>query len=718
MRGPASETTPRWRYWGASLPLLALWWMPWLPPLWHQLLGFSTEIVRDPGVGATNSSRTQFLLLAITALAFAGWRRPGPESAPPLWRSPAAWATLFLLWSALSALAGPDPLESLFFWSAWVTAFCVWRSAPAVIAREPGRAWRAAVLHAPLAVAGLLSLAPMLSSEGDFRAAGPFQLPGTLATWLLMVLPLALLDLLNQPRRSLLWPLVSTTLGLAALIMTFSRAAWLAGIAELVLLILLLGGSTRRSLLGWGGFAAAGLAALLLARGSLTGLGLLAGVALLGLTPLLATAVSGKLSRHSVLRLLLVAGLAAILLGVASPAGRLGSAAEKRLSPLTQTDDSAVGRMMFWQAALELSLRHPVLGVGPGRFSESYPQVQRYYYYYSDSAHGALLEGVAEVGWVGGGLFLLALGLAVGRAGQGAPTPGQRAALAGLLTGAVYSQVEVGYHFTAIWTTGAFLLAYAEAQGASDSTPSGGSVSSPPLWLLATIPPLLWVFSWQRTSEDSVRQAEALQTYRLARQVSEQVPAWPKPTLTALAFGLREGRPPAELDPLAQRALTWARGESVTYQLAGELDLLQGRYSQAKAHFARALELDPFNHPGSLHGLLQVASATGDQELNRQTIERTLTTYDLDKGWQIAHIGHRQRLALELRPLLYDIADGLRPDLEPERTEPLYRFLVETGGEARGLYGWGLALATLGRTREGHELMRRAHQMNPVYPLP
>jgi hypothetical protein len=704
-----------WQTRGVLLALLALWWLPWLPPLWQHLLPNGPELVRDPGVGVTNSSRTQYAILALTALALLGWR---PRWSG--WSSAGVWLALFLSWSAGSALLGPDPLESVFFLLGWVAAACVWCSAPAVLPRNPGQGWYIVTLHLPLILAGLLSLVPALATPGqDFRAAGPFQLPGVLATWLLMILPLAVLELWRAPLSSLWWPLASSTLGLATLTMTFSRAAWLAGIAQMALMILLQAGTSARTLWRWAAFGAVGLGGLILLRHHLSGLQLLWGVALLGSLPVLAASLQRRLPGAVLLRVLLLAMLAGLMVAAVRPAGSLGDHAEQRLSTLSGTDDSAMGRVMFWQAALTLSLQHPILGVGPGRFSESYPQVQKYYYYFSDSAHGALLELLAEVGWVGAALFLTALGLGVRQTRSNATpawTATQQAALLGLLSGAIYSQVEVGYHYAGIWTTAAFLLALAQAQAPPLAEKPPRAI---PLWgLLAAPAALLCLFPWQKRMEDSVRRLEPVETYRMARAVSDQIRFWPRPLLTALAYGLRTEQPVSELEPLAQRALSQARGESVTYQLAGEIDLLQRRYPQARENFARALELDPFNHPGSLHGLWQVAQATNDEKLKSEVIERTLSTYDLVQGWEIAHIGHRENLALELRPLLYDIADALRPDLEPTRSEPLYRFLVETGGEARGLFGLGVALTTQGRVREGYELMRQAHQMNPVYPLP
>jgi tetratricopeptide (TPR) repeat protein len=510
--------------------------------------------------------------------------------------------------------------------------------------------------------------------------------------------------------------LASNTLAIATLALTFSRAAWLVSMVELAALALLAAGRPARELLRWGAFVVLGIGCMVILRQNFTGMGLLLAVATVCSIPVVTVSARRQLAPALVLRLLLLALLAGGLLAGARPNQSLSSAAEKRLSTLTGDDDSAVGRLQFWRAALALSFMHPVLGVAPSRFSESYPLVQKYYYYYSDSAHGAAVELISEVGWVGGALFMVALALCLARCRPWSH-PGQTAPLLGLLMGGLYSQVEVGYHFAIVWTTAAFLLAAAMARSPR-WTPKPSVKQPSPAWLFPLLAGLTGLFFLQRAVEQSVRQPEAADTYLQARQVSDLLPIWSKPALTALAYGLRCERSTAELDPLVARTLAYAKEDAVTYQLAGEVDLLHKDYAQARAHFARALELDSFNHPGSYHGLLTVATQTGDKALADTLIEQVLAIYDLEKGWAIAHSGHRQAISRELRPLLYDIADGLNPHSEPRRTEPIYRFLLQTGREPRAMYGLGIALLTQGKTEEGQEFMRQAHDINPAYPAP
>lgn len=693
----------------AAFCLLLLWWLPWLPPLWQMLFPETECPISDPGVGVTNTSRTQIAILAMAALALSGWR-------PSLGnrRSPGLWIGAFLGWTVLASLAGGDPLESLFFAQGWLAAACVLLCAPSLLPANPGFRWRAAVIHGPAIVGGLICLAPMLYAQSDYRAAGPFQLPGALATWLILVLPMISVELMESSKKALPLAILSAALSVTTLALTISRAAWLVAMLELALLMLLLADIRPRALLRWAGFGAGGVLLLLFMRHSFSGFGLLAAVAILCLIPVLATLP--KSQPALAVRLLLVAVLAVGLTAAIYPDQSLGTAASKRLSTLTASDDSANGRVEFWRAALALSLKHPVLGVGPSRFSESYPLVQRYYYYFSDSAHGAVVEGLAELGWVGVVLFALALGMVL-KATSVDPWshPRQRAPLVGLLMGALYSQVEVGYHFAYLWVTGAFLLVMLQT---GDPRPAARETRKLPLWAVPVLTIMLSAFFLQRAVENSVRQVEAAATYQQARRVSEMVPFWPKPTLTALSYGLRSNLPLDELDPLLGRAISYAKADSVSYQLAGEIAMQRKNYAQARALFGQALRLDKFNHPGSYQGLLMVASATGDRALADRVTTEVLATYDLERGWSIAHTGHKQKLALELRPLLYDIADSLSPYKEPQRTEPIYRFLVNTGGEARGLYGLGIALQTQGKVEEGRRFLQQAHDKDPVYPAP
>ncbi len=696
--------------WGVIAPLLLLWWLPWVPPLLRLLHPDFPELVSVPAVGITDSSRTQFAILALLALYFSRWR-------PSLGgrKDPGTWVVAFLGWSTLSGVLGPDPVESCFFLLGWVAAAAVLWSAPSIRTGQPDWRWWALAVHAPLILGCVISLLPALTASQDFRAAGPFQLPGALAAWLLMVLPLALADLFRVPDRGLPLALAtaSSAFAVCTLAMTFSRAAWLIGAAEITLLLLLEAGCSRRTVLKWAGVGGLGLAILVLFRQSLTWVGLVLGVLALTALPLLAISLTGRLPRRTVGRLILLAVLATGLLAISRPVDQLGAAARDRLSTLAGTDDSASGRLQLWQAALALSLQHPILGVAPGRFSEAYPEVQDYYYYYSDSAHGTLLELAAEVGWIGVGLaFMAALTWAQSRRPDPWSDPAQRAPLLGLLMGCLYSQVEVAYHFAALWTTAAFLAALS-----SPPQPARRPAQGLPAAALLLLIPLVSSFFLQRYVETSVRQSQAEETYHMARQASDLMPIWPRPLLTALSYGFRATRPDHELQPLLERALRWARGFAVTYQFSGELALRQKRFQQAREDFLQALKMDRFNHPGVYTGLLLIAQETGDAALQDSITKQVLETYDLD-GWKIAHQGHREKLALELRPLLYDIADGLNPYQQPAATEPLYRFLVATGGEARGFFGLGIALTRLGKQEEGQRMLRQANRLDPIYPAP
>ncbi len=696
---------------GASVPLLLLWWMPCLPPLWQALFPEAPDLIVDPGVGISSASRLQFAILALLALAFSGWRPQKPSLS-----SPGLWLSLFLGWSALSAWRGGDPLESLLFVLGWVAAAAVLWAAPSALPVQAGMAWRNASLYGPLLVTGLISLEPALRSPADFRAAGPFQLPGTLANWLLLVLPLAISALLRADRRELPWALIGTTFGAASLALTVSRAAWLAGLIGLVLLLLLEAQSSGREIVGWGLFGLAGLLLLVAIRQHLGGMGLLGGVALLAAPPLLSLAFSGRLGKQALFRLVLLGALTSLLVTGIGAKHSLGELAERRMASLTGADDSAAGRIHFWRAALELSLHHPLLGVGPDRFSEAYPAVQEHYYYFSDSAHGTVVELLSEVGWVGTILLGIGLGLYLAKSAIAPATkPWQRAPLVGLAIGGLYSQFEIGYHFAVMWTSAAFVLAL--LRGDREPAPPTRSFSPWPLPLLALV---LLIFPFAREYELSTRQTDPQIGYRMAREVSDRLPIWGRPALTALSLGVASQRDPSELEPLVARALKVAPEDAATYQIAAEVDRAMGRWESALANDSRALQRDRFNRPSIYRGLLATARSLGDQELYDKVVRDALAIYDLDKGWSIAHPGHRQKLATELRPMLYDIADGVDPQREPARTEPIYRFLSETAPapEARALFGWGMSLYGLGEPTRARELLEKAHQLDPVYPLP
>ena len=174
---------------------------------------------------------------------------------------------------------------------------------------------------------------PNSVADGTVRIYSTLENPNLLAGYLLPVLPLALVALLRWPGRAgKLFALTALVLGVAALVLTYSRGAWMGLVAEAAVISLLLAvRATRAWPLLW-----RRLFALLL----LTGGAALLVVLVTQVEPLRVRVMS------------LVAG---------------------------RQDSSNNFRINVWLAALDMVQARPWLGIGPGNdaFNQIYPLFQQ-----------------------------------------------------------------------------------------------------------------------------------------------------------------------------------------------------------------------------------------------------------------------------------------------------------------------------------------------------
>ena len=174
---------------------------------------------------------------------------------------------------------------------------------------------------------------PNSVADGTVRIYSTLENPNLLAGYLLPVLPLALVALLRWPGRARkLFALTALVLGVVALVLTFSRGAWMGLVAEAAVILLLLAVRATRA---WP----------LLWRRLLPLLLLLGGAALL---VILVTQVEPLRVRV----MSLVAG---------------------------RQDSSNNFRINVWLAALDMVQARPWLGIGPGNdaFNQIYPLFQQ-----------------------------------------------------------------------------------------------------------------------------------------------------------------------------------------------------------------------------------------------------------------------------------------------------------------------------------------------------
>ncbi len=120
---------------------------------------------------------------------------------------------------------------------------------------------------------------------------------------------------------------------------------------------------------------------------------------------------------------------------------------------------SGNGRYQYWQSALDAAAGHPWGGTGPGTF-EFWWAAHGSYYSVVRNAHSLFFETLAETGFVGLGLLLLALGLLFGRGlvrAVGAD-PERRLVLAAVVGGGAAFLVSAGVDW--VWQLPAVVAAF------------------------------------------------------------------------------------------------------------------------------------------------------------------------------------------------------------------------------------------------------------------
>jgi putative inorganic carbon (HCO3(-)) transporter len=331
---------------------------------------FGPSADADSGLAVTPTDALVVLILAAALLACLSRRC----STVVLTRAFAP-SVAFMLVSLLSATFASAFLVSLKEILRWVELLGIMIVAATFCRRETNRQLALVALLSAATLEALLGWGQFFLRYGPpsfrigpfLRAYGTFGQPNPFAGYLEMVLPIALglafwqRPWIGRPSRLTLLALVATGVIGAGLLMSLSRGAWL-GVA--VGLVALFWAQVRR-----GGLIVAGGAALVVA------------VLVLDSVQLVPTAVSARL---------------------AQVVQYFGLFDASRVVPTPQ-NWAIVERMAHWQAAWNMYMARPILGVGPGHYALAYPEfrVNDFWIYPLGHAHNIYLNVMAETGFLG-----------------------------------------------------------------------------------------------------------------------------------------------------------------------------------------------------------------------------------------------------------------------------------------------------------------------------
>lgn len=267
--------------------------------------------------------------------------------------SPIGWALGFLLVVVISLMLSEDPVTGVTKTISYTLYVLVFVLFVQLIHTRAQVEKFLAVYTASAAIAGLYGLVAFLSGAAG-RAGGPITDPNDFALLLSGAIPLAVFFVAQSRRYRVLWVLALVLLASASLA-TFSRGA-LVGLAVVFLWALL---SRRISL--------PTISAVVIAVGAV------AAVLYVSYRPLIQ---------------------------------------ERLVEKQYVANANVASRVVFWSAAVRMTLDHPIIGVGPARFGEVSPQ-----YVLNDPivlqdpvVHNSYLEILVESGPAALALFLCLLG--------------------------------------------------------------------------------------------------------------------------------------------------------------------------------------------------------------------------------------------------------------------------------------------------------------------
>jgi hypothetical protein len=145
--------------------------------------------------------------------------------------------------------------------------------------------------------------------------------------------------------------------------------------------------------------------------------------------------------------------------------------------------ESGLGRLEFYSATLDMALRHPFLGVGPGGFSREYPARQTSVAYFSRFPHCLPLEIASEWG-LPALLALLALLACAAREARGPEAPEWvRSAGWLLLVFVLHSLTDVQTQFPFLLVLAALALGVLAADPSTESFPESRATAATRLLL-------------------------------------------------------------------------------------------------------------------------------------------------------------------------------------------------------------------------------------------
>lgn len=431
---------------------------------------------REPGsdAGARRPPRTAWTVLlpvlAGAVLGIAAGLAPLPVALALTGSAVLVGLLLHLEWAALAVVAASvfedylarlDPRATKLLAVVLVVAWVIWRCSTPRRDRP-----RSPVLGAAAALAATIAASTVLHNNGEAGIAVVVRYAGFLA--LLLVLGDAVRDLLTPRRLARAYVLacsVAAACGTAAFVLADDRRV--GGpigdpndLAFFLLPAVALGPAVRgdgRHRWLWDVatvVVAVGIAGTL-SRGAFVGLaGMLLFVLLTGMV------------RARVLVGLVAAGAAAVLVVVAAVPGLVSTSLQQKG---VVADQNVSERLDLWSAAAQMTVEHPVLGLGPGAFS------QQHQLYASslpddvnhplDVAHNTWLEVSSELGLLGLAAFVALLALAfteARRAWRRSGDPVAAAVCAGLVAAVLAASFVTEQYYLPFWLLAVLAIGVAD----------------------------------------------------------------------------------------------------------------------------------------------------------------------------------------------------------------------------------------------------------------